>query len=103
VESEVAAPAITEQWKPTKHQITERVEKSVALTGAPAIIADGGPCTPVSIRFLFVRFDGGSWSSQIMIYADKPGSLVRKFFRPAAVYQPPAWLTDLIARATPED
>jgi hypothetical protein len=38
-----------------------------------------------------------------MIYADKPGSLVRKFFRPAAVYQPPAWLTDLIARATPED
>ena len=31
------------------------------------------------------------------------GHLVRRFFRPDAVDLPPQWLTDLIARATPED
>jgi len=94
---------IVEQWKPTDRQISERVEKSVDLVGAPTVTADGAPCTPVSIRFLFLRTNGGPWRSQITIYADKPGSLVRKFFRPAAVHQPPQWLTDLIARATPEE
>ncbi len=94
---------ITEQWKPTDRQVSERVEKRVDLVGAPVITADSALCTPVSIRFLFFRVNGTPWRSQITIYADKPGGLVRKFFRPAAVHQPPAWLTDLIARATPEE
>jgi hypothetical protein len=97
-----AEMTITEQWKPTKHEITERVEKSVRLVGAPTITVDGGPCTPVSITFRFFRINGGRWQPQITIYADRPGYLVRKFFSPHAVYQPPQWLTDLIAREAPE-
>jgi hypothetical protein len=93
---------VTEQWGPTRHRITERVEKSVKLNDAPNITADGGPCTPVSITFLFLREDGGPWRSQITIYADTRGRLVRKFFGPDKVYVPPPWLTELIARATPD-
>src|SRR2546430_10540783 len=94
---------ITEQWEPMRHRVTERVVKSVRLIGAPTITVAGGPCTPVSIRFEFLRMNSGPWRSQITIYADRPGSLIRKLFSPDKVYMPPQWLTGLCAPSTPEN
>ncbi len=88
-------------WAPIRQ--TETVEKSVNLTGAPDIIALGGPLRPKTIRFQFTRHNGGTWHAQVTIYAERPGALMCKFFSPDKVYRAPQWLTDLIDSATPKD
>ncbi len=88
------------EWAPTRRK--ETVEKSVDLTGAPDIIALGGPLQPKAIRFIFTRHGGGAWHAQVTIYAQRREALVCDFFSPDKVYRAPQWLTDLIASATPE-
>jgi hypothetical protein len=96
------APAVT--WKPTSHTVTEVVRKSVTLTDAPDITwkSKGATCRPYSIRFEYLRRDGGPWQRAVTIYAMRPESLVGNFFSPDDVYMPPQWLTDLIAAAEPD-
>lgn len=91
---------VTTTWEPTRSRLTEVVDKKVVLTGAPEISIEGRTVTPASVIFKFTRLDGGPWSSDVLIYADLPGSLIRTYFRPTE-YALPAWLTDLINSATP--
>lgn len=96
---------ITTAWAPTRTK--ETVEKSVKLTDAPDISwqrkAKHGPGhgRPYSIRFEFVRYDGGPWLGSVRIYAQRPESIVGDFFSPDKVIDPPQWLTDLIEQAHP--
>jgi hypothetical protein len=95
---------MTEQWQPTRHTITETIEKTVDLAGAPEIVANGGRCTPYAIRFVYQRRgSNGSWQAQITIYARTPHSVVGQSFSPDKVYMPAQWLTDLIDQATPDE
>lgn len=99
---------MTATWGNTVHVVTEKVEKSVKLADAPDISwrrkARYGPGKgrPYSIRFEFVRYDGGPWRSNITIYAQRPEAICGDWFSPDKVIDPPQWLTDLLASAHPD-
>jgi hypothetical protein len=94
-------------WGETASLAKETVETSVELADAPDITwrrkAKYGPASgkPYSIRFSFVRYDGGAWQGAVTIYAQRQGIPIGDWFSPGDVIDPPQWLTDLIAEATP--
>ena len=94
---------MTVTWEKNARNVTETVDKTLRITGAPEITYKGRQVRPAAIIFEFRRLNGGPWRSKVTIYADKPGSLVRAFFSPDKVYMAPQWLTDLVDDATPKD
>ncbi len=94
---------MTVEWEKNARNVVETVDKTLRLTGAPEITANGRQVRPAAIIFEFRRLNGGPWRSKVTIYADKPGSLVRAFFSPDKVYRAPQWLINLIDSATPEE
>jgi hypothetical protein len=107
VGTSLPSAGITQEWAPTTTY--QRVETKVKLTDAPDITwrrkAKYGPGRgrPYSIRFEFTRRDGGPWLSNITIYAQRPEGIIGDWFSPEKVYNPPQWLTDIIASASPEN
>lgn len=100
---------MTATWGNTVHVVTEKVEKSVKLADAPDITwaskanrLHRRSGRPYSVRFYYMRSNGGPWQSEITIYALRPESLVGDFFPPDKVIDPPQWLTDLIDSAHPD-
>jgi uncharacterized membrane protein len=99
----VTADTMTVTWEKNARNVTETVDKTLRLSGAPEITANGRQVRPAAIIFEFRRLNGGPWRSKVTIYADQPYSDIRAFFSPDEVYRAPQWLTDLIDDATPKE